>query len=235
MPRATQQGTTAPPTATPSSVAQPSTVAQPSPFAAAPSQAVVPYKPLQPARPLSINKFRERVAEAQTLLKSRLTLTSMTPNTAFVTIAALDQESSKIHTLSVPKDTFLAPGADVVLTTAQGLNVRLQVVRPNYVNTAVVVSDVATGRQLTPLVVEYPIEKFGHFREMAYYTSAHPALLSPEVVKHGQAYVRTMLDLAAQRLKERGQTISPEIVDIAERLCEQTAISCQTIDCCHAG
>src|ERR1700759_4206110 len=150
MPRATQQGTTAPPTATPSSVAQPSTVAQPSPFAAAPSQAVVPYKPLQPARPLSINKFRERVAEAQTLLKSRLTLTSMTPNTAFVTIAAREKESLNWHTLSVPKDTFLAPGADVVLTTAQGLNVRLQVVRPNYVNTAVVVSEEATWRQLTP-------------------------------------------------------------------------------------
>src|SRR5207302_444347 len=60
---------------------------------------------------------------------------------------------------------------------------------------------------------------FGRFREMAYYTSAHPALLSSEVVKHGQAYVRTMLDLAAQRLKERGQTISPALVDIAERLC----------------
>jgi hypothetical protein len=92
-------------------------------------------------------------------------------------------------------------------------------VRPNYVNTAVVVSEAATGKQLTPLVVEYPIEKFGRFREMAYYTSAHPALLSPEVTKHGQSYVRNMLDLAAQRLKAKGKTISPETVDIAERLC----------------
>jgi hypothetical protein len=208
-------------TARPSSPAQSQALSQPLPLATPSSQVVAPYpyKPLQPARPLSVNKFRERVAEAQTLLKSRLTLTSMTPNTAFVTIAALDQDSSKIHTLSVPKETFLVPGADVVLTTTQGLNVRFQVVRPNYVNTAVVVSDVATGRQLTPLVVEYPIEKLGRFREMAYYTSAHPALLSTEVVKHGQTYVHTMLDLAAQRLKERGQIISPEIVDIAERLC----------------
>ena len=200
----------------PSPAVQPSLSAQPPPSA---TQFAVPYRPLLPARPLSVNKFRERVTEAERMLKSRLTLTAMTPNTAFVTVAALDQDSSQIHTLSVPKDTFLVPGADVVLTTAQGLNVRLQVVRPNYVNTAVVVSEAATGRQLTPLVVEYPIEKFGRFREMAYYTSAHPALLSPEVVKHGQAYVRTMLDLAAQRLKDRGQTISPEIVDIAERLC----------------
>jgi hypothetical protein len=191
----------------------PSTVGTPAPVV------YTPPVPLQPAHPPSVNKFRERVAEAQRLLKSRLTLTSMTPNTAFVTIAALEQDSSKIHMLSVPKDTFLARGTDVVLTTTQGLNVRLQVVRPNYVNTAVVVSEAATGRQLMPLVVEYPIEKLGRFREMAYYTSAHPALLSPEVLKHGQTYVHTMLDLAAQRLKAKGQIISPELVDIAERLC----------------
>ncbi|HEX8188363.1 MAG TPA: hypothetical protein VF586_08430 [Pyrinomonadaceae bacterium] len=190
----------------------------PSSTPAAP-QYVPPAVPLQPAHPPSLSKFRERTAEAQKLLKSRLTLTSSTPNTAFVTLAALEEGSSKIHTLSLPKETFLKLGADVVLTTAQGLNVRLQVVRSNYVNTAVVVSDAATGRQLTPLVVEYPIEKFGRFREMAYYTSAHPALVSPEVTRHGQTYVRNMLDLAAQRLKEKGKIISPETVDIAERLC----------------
>src|SRR5438045_2940684 len=119
---------------------------------------VAPYVPLQPARSISVNKFREHVTEAQRLLKSRLTLTAMTPNTAFVTVAALEPDSSKIHLLSVPKETFLTRGAEVVLTTAQRLNVRLQIVRPNYVNTAVVVSDAATGKQFTPLLVEYPIE-----------------------------------------------------------------------------
>ena len=182
-------------------------------------QYVPPAVPLQPAHPPSLSKFRERTAEAQKLLKTRLTLTSSTPNTAFVTLAALEEGSSKIHTLSLPKETFLRRGADVVLTTAQGLNVRLQIVRSNYVNTAVLVSEAATGKQLTPLVVEYPIEKFGRFREMAYYTSVHPALVSPEITKHGQSYVRNMLDLAAQRLKDKGKTISPETVDIAERLC----------------
>jgi hypothetical protein len=189
------------------------------PAAPSPAQYVAPYVPLQPARPLSLNKFKERVAEAQRLLRSRVTLTSASASPGFVTIAALDTDSSKIHTLSVPKQTLLTRGTDVVLTTAQGLNVRLQVVRPNYVNSAVVVSDAATGRQLSPLVVEYPIEKFGSVREMAYYTSAHPALLSPEVTKHGQTYVRNMLDLAAQRLKGKGNNVSPELVDIAERLC----------------
>jgi hypothetical protein len=54
---------------------------------------------------------------------------------------------------------------------------------------------------------------------MAYYTSGHPALLSPEVVKAGQLYVRTMVDLAARRLKDKGVPISPSILDVAERLC----------------
>jgi len=188
-----------------------------------PSQApaYIPPVPLQPARPLAPSKFRTSVAEAQRLLKSRLTLTAAnaTPSISFVTLAALDQDSSQIHTLSVPKQTFLTRGAEVTLTTPQGMRVRLQIVRPNYVNTAVVVSEAATGRQLAPLVVEYPIEKGGRFREMAYYTSAHPALVSPELVRHGQTYVRTMLDLAAKRLKEKGRVISPQLVDIAERLC----------------
>jgi hypothetical protein len=174
--------------------------------------------PLQPARPMSVSKFRQRVADAQRVLKSRLTLTSMTPSTSSVTIAALDPDSSQIHLLTLYKDMFLKRGAEIFLTTSLGTHVRLQVVRSNYVNTAVTISDPA-GRQLTPLVVEYPIEKGGRFREMAYYTSGHPALLSPDVVKHGQTYVRQMLDLAVGRLKSKGKIISPELVDIAERLC----------------
>jgi hypothetical protein len=39
------------------------------------------------------------------------------------------------------------------------------------------------------------------------------------MTKHGQNYVRNMLDLAAERLKAKGKTVSPELVDIAERLC----------------
>ncbi|HYH84657.1 MAG TPA: hypothetical protein VEX60_04190, partial [Pyrinomonadaceae bacterium] len=210
-PAPTTPAQTATPTAT-QTVTQPPTVTPaPQPFVAS--------APLLPARPLAVSKFRERVTEAQRLLRSRLTLTSASPSLAFVTIAALEQDSSKIHTFSVPKERFLTRGTDVVLTTAQGLNVRLQIVRPNYVNTAVTVSEVATGKQLTPLVVEYPIEKFGKFREMAYYTSAHPALLSPDVTRHGQTYVHNMLNLAAQRLKDKGKIISPELIDIAERLC----------------
>ncbi|HYE15395.1 MAG TPA: hypothetical protein VD968_13210, partial [Pyrinomonadaceae bacterium] len=208
-------------TAPPSTTQQPAGATAPAQEGQAQSPAVfVPAVPLKPAQPISYTKFRARVADAQRLLKSRLTLTaSSTPPLTIVTLAALDPDTSRVHLLTLPKETFLRRGSETVMTTNEGLTVRLQVLRPNYVNTAVVVSEAATGRQLTPLVVEYPIEKFGRFREMAYYTSAHPALLSPDLVKHGQSYVRNMLDLAAKRLKDKGKVISPELVDIAERLC----------------
>ncbi|HEV2864506.1 MAG TPA: hypothetical protein VGX48_26135 [Pyrinomonadaceae bacterium] len=196
----------------------PTSVPAPQPTPSAAELAFVGASPLQPAKPMPVARFRQRTSDAQRQLKSRLQLTSMTPSTGTVTVAALDPDSSQIHLLTLFKDTFLKRGNEVYMTTSLGTHVRLQVVRSNYVNTAVVISD-PKGRQLTPLVVEYPIEKGGRFREMAYYTSAHPALMSPDVVKHGKDYVRNMLDLAAGRLKDKGKVIAPEIVDIAERLC----------------
>jgi hypothetical protein len=172
------------------------------------------------SHPLSMNKIRARLAEAQRLLKSRPSLTAM--NTAstlsMVTLAVLDDKSSQIHLLSIPKETFLSKWSEMNLTTSLGTNVQLRIIRANGVNTAVTVFDSA-GRSLVPLVVEYPIERNGALFETAYYTSAHPALLSPEVVKAGQSYVHTMLDLAAKRLKDKGVPIPSNLVDIAERLC----------------
>ncbi len=153
------------------------------------------------------------------MLRGSVQLTSLAvkPNLYFVTFAALDPDSSQVHTFSIPKNMFLKRGMEIPVTTVQGMPVRVRILRPNYVNTAVAVFDL-TGRQLMPLVVEYPIEKFGRFREMAYYTSAHPTLISPELVRAGQNYVRTMIDLAAKRLKGKNHTIAPEVLDIAERL-----------------
>lgn len=142
----------------------------------------------------------------------------LNPTLDFVTLTALEPETSKIHLLTVPKTIFLSKGAEVSLTTSLGTIVRLRIVRANGVNTAVTIFDGA-GRSFVPLVVEYPIERNGALREVAYYTSAHPALLSPEVVKTGQAYVRSMLDAAAHRLSLKGVPISPQILDVAEHLC----------------
>jgi len=144
------------------------------------------------------------------------TALSTTP-TDIVTLALLDT-TGKVHQLSLSKQTFLTKSAEVSMTTSLGTPVTLRVLRANGVNTAVTAFD-GTGRALTPLVVEFPIEKFGSFREMAYYTSAHPALLSADLTRSGQLYVRSMLDTAASRLRERGIVISPQIVDVAEHLC----------------
>ncbi|HEX8180216.1 MAG TPA: hypothetical protein VF525_11785 [Pyrinomonadaceae bacterium] len=183
-----------------------------------PTAPSIALAPLQPARPLGANKIRTHIAEAERALKTRVRPTAMANALDFITLAVLDPDSAQVHLLTMPKQTFLTPGIETTLTSSLGTLLRVRVVRPNYVNTAVIVADL-TGRQLAPLLVEYPIEKFGRYRETAYYTSAHPALLSPELVKTGQAYVHTMIDLAAKRLKDKGVTIAPMIQDVAEHLC----------------
>ncbi|HEX9919276.1 MAG TPA: hypothetical protein VGA87_08920 [Pyrinomonadaceae bacterium] len=196
--------------------------AQPQPAAVPPvyTPVVVPTIALKPATPISPEKVRARILESQRALKTRITPTALgqTPNLNFVTIAALDHDSSQIHLLTLAKEVFLKKDNEMTVASSLGGFLRVRVVRSNYVNTAVTVSDL-TGRQLAPLLVEYPIEKFGRYRETAYYTSAHPALLTPELVRNGQHYVRTMVDLAAKRLKDKGHHMTPEVLDMAERLC----------------
>ncbi len=160
-----------------------------------------------------------RIAEAQRLLKSRPAPTALSStSTGFVTIAALDRSTSYIHLVTLSKETFLTKGAEITLTSSLGTLLNIRVLRANGVNTSVSISD-PQGQSLTPLLVQFPIEKGGLFREMAYYTSAHPALLSTDLVRSGQSYVHNMLDLANKRLREKGALISPDIVDVAERLC----------------
>lgn len=167
---------------------------------------------------LSPQLIRARIAEAERLFKSRPRPVGMIPSIEFVTVAILDRRTSRIHQLTLSKVTFLTKGTELTMTTSLGLPVTMRIVRANGVNTAVTVFDNA-GYSLMPLVVEFPIEKGGVFRELAYYTSAHPALMSPELSRSGQLYVRTMLDFAARRLREKGVHVSPQIIDVAERLC----------------
>lgn len=182
-----------------------------------PVQSVVTVHPVAHLTPSVI---QARISEAKRMLKIRPVATAMatTPSIEFVTIAALDRETSKTHFITLSKETFLTKGAELNTVTSLGTNVNLRVIRANGVNTALTLFT-PNGKPLAPLTVEYPIEKRGVFREMAYYTSAHPALLSKDLVRSGQSYVRNMLDLAAKRLSEKGISISPDLVDIAERLC----------------
>ncbi|PYS30018.1 MAG: hypothetical protein DMF75_16495, partial [Acidobacteria bacterium] len=168
---------------------------------------------------LSPVRIRMRIEEAERLMKVRVLPTAMpVPSIDYVTLAALLPETSHIHLIRIAKQTFLTRGAEFSATTSLGLPVQVRIARANGVNTAVSVFD-EKNRLLVPLVVEFPIERRGQFREMAYYTSAHPALLSPEVLKAGQTYVNSMIDLAAKRLRERGVPIASNLIDVAKHLC----------------
>jgi len=162
---------------------------------------------------LSPAEIAPKIAEAKQLLKARSAVSATS-----VTLAALDSETSQINLFSVPKDSFLIVGSDLAATTQLGRSVQLHVINANGVNTSVSVKDATTGKQLVPLVVQYPIVKDGTVTETAYYTSAHPALMSAGVETAGNTYVTSMLETAAQRLADDGQKISPEIVNVAERL-----------------
>ena len=170
-------------------------------------------------RRLSPNRIRARINEATRLMKVRPVPTAMSvPSIEYVTLAALLPETSQIHLIRIAKPTFLTRGTALSSTTSLGLPVQVRILRANGVNTAVTVWD-ERNRSLLPLVVEFPIERRGVFREMAYYTSAHPALLSTDVTKAGQTYVNSMMDLAAKRLREKGKIVSPQIIEVAKRLC----------------
>ena len=180
-----------------------------------------PAKPViqTPVQHLTPSLIQTRISEAKRMLRTRPVATAMTtPSIEFVTVAALDRDTSKTHFVTMSKETFLTKGAELNTVTSLGTIVNVKIIRANGVNTALTIAT-PEGKTFAPLTVEYPIEKGGTFKELAYYTSAHPALLSQDLVRSGQSYVRNMLDLAAKRLSEKGVMITPDLIDVAERLC----------------
>ena len=168
---------------------------------------------------LTPSVIKSRISDAQRMLKTRPKPTALSvPQIEWVTIAALDRETARTHFITISKQTFLTKGAELNTVTSEGTNVNVRIIRANGVNTALTIFT-PDGKSLAPLTIEYPIERGGKFLETAYYTSAHPALLSDDLVRSGQSYVRNMLDLAARRLRDKGVAISPMLVDVAEHLC----------------
>jgi hypothetical protein len=157
-------------------------------------------------------KMRARITEARQLLAAN-------PLEAQdVVTLAVEDAAARLHVVALPKETFLKPGTRVQLLSSLGVPLTVQVVRPNYVNTAVRVLD-AAGQELAPLVVKYPLEKGGKLKELAYYTSAHPSVSTPALTREGRRYVREQLDAAAASLAAEGMHIDPSVVEAAERLC----------------
>lgn len=160
-----------------------------------------------------VSRVQAHIQEAKQLLAKQ-----PAPGLEEVRIAADDPATSRIHLLTLPKEVFLKKDAEAIIQTSERKIVRLRVVRANGVNTAVNIFDDA-GRTLAPLVVQYPIKRDGVLSEMAYYTSVHPALESAELARDGRDYIHRMLNLAATRLEQKGMTIEPGLIDVAEHLC----------------
>ncbi|HEX8686614.1 MAG TPA: hypothetical protein VF736_12535 [Pyrinomonadaceae bacterium] len=179
----------------------------------APSRPTVEANALRkPAANPAAEHLRGRILQAKLALKDL-------PSEGNDTVAlAVSDPSGGVQTLKASKEEFMAKGGSFEAVSTAGERLRVEVVRPNYVNTAVRVKD-SEGRELQPLAVRYPVERDGKLNEVAYYTSAHPAIENKDVVRAGGDYVRERLDEAARRLASKGERIDPAVVDAAERLC----------------
>jgi hypothetical protein len=159
-------------------------------------------------------RLRARIADAKLALKD-----APADANDFVTLAVDGGAAGgPVQLVKLAKTDFMAKGAETSVLSDKGETLKVKVVRPNYVNTAVRVTD-SEGKELRPLVVRYPVEREGKLDEVAYYTSAHPAVEEDDVVRAGGDYVREQLDESAAALAAKGEQIDPAVVDVAERLC----------------
>ena len=191
----------------------------------APMPTPTPVVPQSNYKILSFGQIKNKIAEAKRLMQTRPMPTGMTTWTDtstgvsmdVVRLAFYDWKTQQIDFVVMTKPAFLSKNAEFQLISSSGKAMNIRVVRANGVNTPVTIFD-QTGEIHTPLVIQYPVERGGRYMETAYYTSTHTGVVTPEVVNAGKLYVRNTIDVARQKLGEKGIVIAPEIVDIAERL-----------------
>jgi hypothetical protein len=158
-------------------------------------------------------RVRARIARAKSALQQ-----SPAPASDTVTVAVEDADGARLHLVTLTKETLLQQGATADVVSSLGATLRVTVVRPNYVNTALRVAD-AAGRELTPLAVKYPRTEGKQIKEIAYYTSAHPSIATPALARDGRSYIHEQLAAASAELRASGEKIDPSVVAVAERLC----------------
>src|SRR5688572_7648814 len=101
-------------------------------------------------RPLSPQVIQARIVEAERLLKSRPLQTAMvSPSIQLVTLAALDRQNSRVHLITLYKDSFLTKGTELTMTSSHGMPLSVRILRANGVNTAVAIFD-SQGNSLAP-------------------------------------------------------------------------------------
>lgn len=171
-------------------------------------------------RSLSFSQLKNKIAEARRQLVARPIQTAMTDAfliTDFIRIAFYDWKSQEIDYAVLTKSAFLSTTSDKPTISSNGKNITIRTIRGNGVNTPLIVID-GFGQANLPLLVQYPVEKGGRHVETAYYISTHPGIVTPEVVNAGKLYVKNTIDIAREKLREKGIFIQPQVVDMAERL-----------------
>jgi hypothetical protein len=172
------------------------------------------------ARTLSFGQIKSKIAEAKRYMQARPLATASseaTVPTEVVRVAFHDWKNNRVDYFVLNKDAFLSVADEKLVSSEMGRSLRVRTVRGNGVNTPIVITD-DSGETHLPLMIQYPVVREGRFQETAYYMSTHPGLVTQEVVNAGRYYVRNVIEIARERLKEKGIVIQPKIADIAERL-----------------
>lgn len=170
--------------------------------------------------PMTFAQMKSKIAEAKRYMQSRPLPTAQVEGTVpseSVRVAFNDWKSNRIDYFTIGKEAFLSTESEKVVTSENGRSIRVRTIRGNGVNTPIVLTDDA-GETHVPLMVQYPVVRNGKYMETAYYMSTHPGLVTPEVVNAGRYYVKNVIEIARDRLREKGINISPKLADIAERL-----------------
>lgn len=171
-------------------------------------------------RLISFGQIKSKIAEAKRQLQTRPLATALVEGTAptdYVRVAFNDSKTNHIDYFVLSKEAFLSKVSEKFVSSESGRQLRVKTIRGNGVNTPIIVTDVAGDIHL-PLMVQYPVVRNGKYMETAYYMSTHPGLVTPEVVNAGRYYVRNVIEIARDRLREKGIHIQPKLADIAERL-----------------
>ena len=177
-------------------------------------------RPSGSARALNFNTIKSKIAEAKRQLQSRPLATALVEGTLptdYVRVAFQDSKFDRIDYFVLSKEAFLSIASEKIVSSENGRQLRIRTIRGNGVNTPIVVTD-DSGETHVPLMVQYPVVREGKYMETAYYMSTHPGLVTPEVVNAGRYYVHNVIEIARERLREKGIVINPKLADIAERL-----------------
>jgi hypothetical protein len=169
---------------------------------------------------LGFGTIKSKIAEAKRMLQTRPLPTASVESTEpldFVRVAFNDSRTGEIDFVVMSKEAFLSKATPRVIVSQNGRTITAETIRANGVNTPITLTD-ADGTKHVPLLVQYPVIRSGKYIETAYYMSTHPGLVTPEVVNAGKFYVRNVIEIARERLRNKGINITPKVADIAERL-----------------